>query len=55
LLPRDLASDAQVQYLRPLVDGTGFTFSLGSARFRCSRLGVERLNEKTGENKDDAR
>jgi CRISPR-associated endonuclease/helicase Cas3 len=55
LLPRDLASDAQVQYLQPLVDGTGFTFSLGSARFRYSRLGVERLNEKTGENRDDAR
>ncbi len=43
LLPRGLALEAQPADMSALADEPGFTFSLGAAQYRYSRLGVERL------------
>lgn len=43
LLPHGLALDAQPADLLALAEQPGFAFSLGAARYRYSRLGVERL------------
>lgn len=43
LLPRGLAVDAQAADVSALTDEPGFTFSMGAAQYRYSRLGVERL------------
>mgnify|MGYP000439000031 CR=1 FL=1 len=42
-LPRDLPADAQTRAIVALASEPGFEFSLGSARYRYSRLGLERL------------
>ena len=44
-LPNGLPPDAQAEHLQPLPDGRGFDFTLGAARYRYSRLGLERLKE----------
>lgn len=54
LLPRGLASDAQVEDMQPLAEGPGFTFRLGAARYRYSRLGVERDEQEQRRNHHDA-
>lgn len=46
LLPHGLALDAQAEDVRPLEQGEGFTFCLGTARYRYSRLGVERIEQE---------
>lgn len=43
LLPRGLASDAQVDRISPMPGEPGFTFCLGTAAYRYSRLGIERM------------
>ncbi|MCS4509971.1 CRISPR-associated helicase Cas3' [Xylophilus ampelinus] len=54
LLPRGLAPDAQASQVSALPDVTGFTFGLGSAHYRYTRLGVERLPSTTKESAHDA-
>ena len=44
-LPRDLPFDAQPEVLAPLDGEPGFAFSLGIARYRYSRFGLERLKQ----------
>lgn len=46
LLPHGLALDAQVNAAVALVDEPGFSFGLGTAQYRYSRLGVERVAVK---------
>lgn len=49
-LPRGLAFDAQPEDIDPLDGEPGFAFSLGAARYRYSRFGLERLKQaSTGE------
>jgi CRISPR-associated endonuclease/helicase Cas3 len=47
LLPHGLALDAQTEDVQPLAEGGGFTFCLGAARYRYSRLGVQRIEQET--------
>lgn len=42
-LPKGLDPDTQPSHIQPLSDNAGFDFSLGSARYRYHRLGLERL------------
>ena len=44
-LPRDLPFDAQPEGIAPLDGEPGFAFSLGMARYRYSRFGLERLKQ----------
>lgn len=44
-LPRDLPFDAQPEGIAPLDGEPGFAFSLGIARYRYSRFGLERLKQ----------
>lgn len=53
-LPRGLAPDAQALQVLALPDFAGFTFELGAAQYRYTRLGVERLPPTTKESADDA-
>jgi CRISPR-associated endonuclease/helicase Cas3 len=46
LLPRGLAADAQPEEVEPLSAGQGFAFTLGTVRFRYSRVGLERLEKE---------
>ncbi len=46
-LPHGLPPDAQAEHVQALPDGGGFDFILGDARYRYSRLGLERLKEET--------
>lgn len=49
-LPRGLAFDVEPEDIAPLNDEPGFAFSLGAARYRYSRFGLERLKQtSTGE------
>lgn len=52
-LPRGLPADAQPTDVLPWPDpqnsGQGFEFTLGSARYRYSRLGLERLKKEDGD------
>ena len=50
LVPHGLAPDAAADGVQHLQDEPGFTFRLGEARYRYSRLGVERLKPNTEEN-----
>lgn len=50
LVPHGLAPDAAANGVQPLQDEPGFTFRLGEACYRYSRLGVERLKQNTEEN-----
>lgn len=43
LLPHGLAQDAQASAFVPLDGEPGFSFSLGAAQYRYSRLGIERM------------
>ena len=43
LLPRGLAPDAEASTPQPLANEKGFTFDLGAAQYRYTRLGVERI------------
>lgn len=43
LLPHGLAPDTQASAPSPLEDQPGFTFQLGAAHYRYTRLGVERM------------
>ena len=54
LLPRDLAPDAEASQVSALPASAGFTFELGAAQYRYTRLGVERLPSTTKESADDA-
>lgn len=54
LLPRGLAPDAEVSQVLALPDSAGFTFELGAAGYRYTRLGVERLPSTTKESATDA-
>ena len=54
LLPRDLAPDAVASLVQALPASAGFTFDLGAAQYRYTRLGVERLPSTTKESADDA-
>lgn len=45
-LPRDLPADAQACAIVALANEPGFEFSLGSARYRYSRLGLERIPDR---------
>lgn len=54
LLPRALAPDAQASAPQALAQEQGFTFTLGAAHYRYTRLGVERLSSTTRERLDDA-
>jgi CRISPR-associated endonuclease/helicase Cas3 len=45
-LPRDLPDNAQACAIVALANERGFEFSLGSARYRYSRLGLERLPKR---------
>lgn len=54
LLPRGLALDAQAEGVDPLGDGWGFTFRLGAACYRYSRLGVERVEQEPKVSQDHA-
>ena len=42
-LPNGLDPDTQPSHIQPLPDNAGFDFSLGSARYRYYRLGLERI------------
>jgi CRISPR-associated endonuclease/helicase Cas3 len=53
-LPRGLAPDAQASQVQALPDAAGFTFELGAAQYRYTRLGVERLPSTTKESAHDA-
>ena len=44
LLPRGLAVDAEAADISPLDDEPGFTFLLGSTRYKYSRFGIERVS-----------
>ncbi len=44
LLPRGLAVDAEAADVSPLGDEPGFTFLLGSVRYKYSRFGIERVS-----------
>lgn len=44
LLPHGLAVDAEAADISPLDDEPGFTFLLGSAKYKYSRLGIERVS-----------
>ena len=49
-LPRGLVFDAEPEGIAPLNGEPGFAFSLGTARYRYSRFGLERLKQtSTGE------
>lgn len=54
LLPRGLAPDAEASRVSALSDAAGFTFELGAAQYRYTRLGVERLPSSTKESAHDA-
>lgn len=54
LLPRGLAPDAEASHVVALPDAAGFTFELGAAQYRYTRLGVERLPSTTKESAHDA-
>ncbi len=54
LLPRGLAPDAVASLVQALPASAGFTFDLGAAQYRYTRLGVERLPSTTKESADDA-
>ena len=41
LLPHGLAPDAEARNVQPLPDAAGFTFELGAAQYRYTRLGLE--------------
>lgn len=45
LVPHGVMPDAMVDKVRPLPGEPGFEFQLGTAAYRYSRLGVERLRE----------
>lgn len=49
-LPRGLSPDAQAADVQPLPNGGGLEFVLGDARYRYSRVGLERLKKDS----DDA-
>ncbi len=49
MLPQGLSPDAQATVVAPLSEGTGFTFELGTAKYRYSRLGVERVTTRKHE------
>ena len=54
LLPRGLPPDAQASRVLSLADAAGFTFDLGAAQYRYTRLGVERISFATRERLNDA-
>jgi len=54
LLPRGLAADAEAKNVQPLPDAAGFTFELGAAQYRYTRLGVERIPSTPKESPNDA-
>ena len=47
MLPRGLAPDALASRVLALSDGAGFSFDLGAATYRYTRLGVERIPSNT--------
>lgn len=53
LLPPGLALDAQAEDIQPSGEEGGCTFRLGSARYRYSRLGIERIKDEPGERSDE--
>jgi CRISPR-associated endonuclease/helicase Cas3 len=46
-LPHGLPPDAQAEHVQALPADGGFDFTLGDARYRYSRLGLERLREES--------
>lgn len=54
LVPPGLAPEAVAEAVAPLPDEPGFTFRLGDACYRYSRLGVERLKQNLKEDSHDA-
>ncbi|WP_211260289.1 CRISPR-associated helicase Cas3' [Xenophilus azovorans] len=54
LLPRGLAPDAQASGVQVIAENKGFTFDLGAAQYRYTRLGVERIPSTIEKSPNDA-